>query len=107
MKAAPNLPANAQQELLSNLENDPSAPPDTQQTRQDGVFHSFTLLNAVGMELIWLGEENMYCLVCPEFQFDIIYEYAPPALNAGGKLEQIVCIYACMNDLTGSSTLTL
>jgi hypothetical protein len=34
------------------------------------------------MELIWLGEESMYCLVCPEFQFDFIYEYASPALKA-------------------------
>jgi hypothetical protein len=33
------------------------------------------------MELIWLGEESMYCLVCPEFQFDFIYEYASPTLK--------------------------
>jgi hypothetical protein len=25
------------------------------------------------MELIWLGEESMYRLVCPEFQFEYIY----------------------------------
>jgi hypothetical protein len=59
-----------------------NAPADTQQTHQDGVFQSDTLLNAVEMELIWLGEESMYCLVCPEFQFDFIYEYASPALKA-------------------------
>jgi hypothetical protein len=23
------------------------------------------------MELIWLGEESMYCLVCPEFNLNI------------------------------------
>jgi hypothetical protein len=27
-------------------------------------------------------EESMYRLVCPEFQFDFIYEYASPALKA-------------------------
>jgi hypothetical protein len=54
------------------------------------------------MELIWLGEESMYCLVCPEFQFDFIYEYASPTLKVEvrkisrddqsemGKLRQIV-----------------
>jgi hypothetical protein len=34
------------------------------------------------MELIWLGEESMYRLVCPEFQFEYIYGYASPALRA-------------------------
>jgi hypothetical protein len=33
------------------------------------------------LELIWLGEESMYCLSRPEFQFDFIYEYASPALK--------------------------
>jgi hypothetical protein len=44
----------------------------------------------------------MYCLVCPEFQFDFIFEYVSPALKAElrklsrdvqsdtGKLKQIV-----------------
>jgi hypothetical protein len=82
-----------------------NAPPDTQQTPPVEVFQSDTLLNAVEMELIWLGEESMYCLVCPEFQFDFIYEYASPVLKAGTaqalpddqseavKLKQIVLIW--------------
>jgi hypothetical protein len=52
-----------------------------QQTLQDEVFQSDNVLNEVDMELIWLGEESVYCLVCPEFQFDFIYEYASPALK--------------------------
>jgi hypothetical protein len=59
-----------------------NAPPDMQQTHQDGVFQSETLFNEVEMELIWLGEESMYCLSRPEFQFDFIYEYASSALKA-------------------------
>jgi hypothetical protein len=41
-----------------------NAPPDMQQTPtpQDGVFQSDNVLNEVEMELIWLGEESMYCL---------------------------------------------
>jgi hypothetical protein len=31
---------------------------------------------------LWLGEEIMYCLACPEFEFDFICEYASPALIA-------------------------
>jgi hypothetical protein len=43
-----------------------NAPPDMQQTPtpQDRVFQSNDILNEVEMELIWLGEESMYCLVC-------------------------------------------
>jgi hypothetical protein len=58
-----------------------NAPPDMQQTPRAEDFQSDNLLNEVEMELIWLGEESMYCLVCPEFQFDFIYEYASPALK--------------------------
>jgi hypothetical protein len=60
-----------------------NAPPDMRQTPapQDDVFQSDDILNEVEMELIWLGEESMYCLVCPEFQFDFIYEYASPTLK--------------------------
>ncbi len=60
-----------------------NAPPNMQQTPTpiDDVFQSDDILNEVEMELIWLGEESMYCLVCPEFQFDFIYEYASPALK--------------------------
>jgi hypothetical protein len=39
------------------------------------------VLNEVGLELIWLGEESVYCLACPGFQFEFIYEYASPALK--------------------------
>jgi uncharacterized protein YerC len=81
-----------------------SAPPGIQQTPtpQDEVFQSDDILNKVEMELIWLGEESMYCLVCPEFQFDYIYESASPVLKVElrkisrddqsemGKLKQIV-----------------
>jgi hypothetical protein len=57
------------------------APLYMQHTPRDEVFQSDDVLNKVEMELIWLGEESMYCLVCPEFQFDFIYEYASPALK--------------------------
>jgi hypothetical protein len=53
-----------------------------QQTHYDDVFQPDNKLNEVELELIWLGEESMYCLVCPDFQFDFIYEYASPALKA-------------------------
>jgi hypothetical protein len=33
------------------------------------------------LELIWLGEESMNCLPCPEFQFNFIYEYASVRLK--------------------------
>jgi hypothetical protein len=48
---------------------------------QDEFFHIDSLLNEVEMQLIWLGEESMYCLVCPDFQFDYIYENAPRLLK--------------------------
>jgi hypothetical protein len=47
----------------------------------DEVLISDNVLNDVEMELIWLGEESMYRLVRPEFQFDFIYESASPALK--------------------------
>jgi hypothetical protein len=62
---------------LSTTEEEATQAPDIQQT----FFHTDNVLNAVEMELIWLGEESMYCLVCPEFQFDFIYEYASPTLK--------------------------
>jgi hypothetical protein len=58
-----------------------NAPPDMQQTPPDEGFQSDNVLNEVELELVWLGEESMYCLSCPEFQFDFIYEYASPALK--------------------------
>jgi hypothetical protein len=58
-----------------------NAPPDMQETHPDGVFQSDKLLNEIELEVIWLGEESMYCLVCSEFQFDFIYEYASPTLK--------------------------
>jgi hypothetical protein len=79
-----------------------NAPPDTQQTPQDEVLQSDNVLNEVELELNWLGEESMYCLSRPEFQFDFVYEYASPALkvelrklsqddqNEMDKLKQIV-----------------
>jgi hypothetical protein len=46
------------------------------------MFQSDNVLNEAELEVNWLGEEHiMYCLVCPEFQFDFIYEYTPPALK--------------------------
>jgi hypothetical protein len=54
---------------------------DTQQPPQDEVFQSDNVLSEVELELIWLGEESMYCLSSPEFQFDFIYEYATSALK--------------------------
>jgi hypothetical protein len=52
-----------------------------QQTPLDEFFQSDNVLNEVELEVSWLGEESMYCLSCPEFQFDFIYEYASPALK--------------------------
>jgi hypothetical protein len=57
------------------------APQEMHQTPQDKVFQSDIILNEVELELIWLGEESMYCLSCREFQFDFIYEYASAALK--------------------------
>jgi hypothetical protein len=68
VQAAPDKPANP--------------PPNMQQTPRDAFFQSNNVLNEVEMELIWLGEESMYRLVCPEFQYDYVYEYASPALKA-------------------------
>jgi hypothetical protein len=84
-QAAPDKPVNAPQDM-----------------QQDEFFQSDNVLNEVELELNWLGEESMYCLSCPEFQFDFIYEYASPALkvelrklsrddqSATEKLKQIV-----------------
>jgi hypothetical protein len=58
-----------------------NAPRDTQQTPQDEIIQSDNVLNEVELELNWLGEDSMYCLSCPEFQFDFIYEYASPPLK--------------------------
>jgi hypothetical protein len=52
-----------------------------EQTPENEVFLSDNVLNVVELELNWLGEESMYCLSCPEFQFDFIYEYASSALS--------------------------
>jgi hypothetical protein len=52
-------------------DNPVNAPPDTQQTPRNKVFHPDSLLNEVVMELIWLGEESMYRLVCPESNLNI------------------------------------
>jgi hypothetical protein len=67
VQATPDKPANA--------------PQDMQQTPPDEIFQTDNVLNEVELELNWLGEESMYCLSCPEFQFDFIYEYASPALK--------------------------
>jgi hypothetical protein len=52
-----------------------------EQTPKDEDFKSDNVLNEIELELIWLREESMYCLSCPRFQFDFIYEYASPALK--------------------------
>jgi hypothetical protein len=67
VQTTPDKPANAQL--------------DIQQTPPDEVFQSDNVLNEVELELSWLGEESMYCLSCPTFQFDFIYEYASLALK--------------------------
>jgi hypothetical protein len=33
------------------------------------------------LKLIWLREESVQCLSCPEFQVDFIYDYASTALK--------------------------
>jgi hypothetical protein len=58
-----------------------NAPPYMYQMPPDKVFLLDNVLNEVEMELIWLEEESMYCLVRTEFNFDFIYEYASPALK--------------------------
>jgi hypothetical protein len=68
VQATPDKPANA--------------PPNMQHTPRDEVFQSDNVLNEVEMELIWLGEESMYCLVCPDFEYDYVYGYASPTLKA-------------------------
>jgi hypothetical protein len=40
---------------------------DRHQTPQDEIFQSDNVLKEVESELIWLGEERLYCLSCPEF----------------------------------------
>jgi hypothetical protein len=67
--------------VRANPDKSQIAQEDMQQMPQDKVFQSDNVLNEVELELIWLGEESMYCLSCPEFQFDFIYEYASPALK--------------------------
>jgi hypothetical protein len=67
--------------IPATVDQPATAPQDMQQTPQDEVFQSDNVLNEVELELIWLGEESMHCLSCPEFQFDFIYEYASPALK--------------------------
>jgi hypothetical protein len=62
-------------------ENGDNTLQDMQQTPPDEVSQSDNVLNEVELELNWLGEESMYCLSCPEFQFDFIHEYASPALK--------------------------
>jgi hypothetical protein len=59
----------------------PDIPGDMPQTPSDEFFQSDNVLNEVELELNWLGEESMYCLSRPEFQFDFIYEYASPGLK--------------------------
>jgi hypothetical protein len=67
VQVTPDKPAN-------ESEDEPKAP-------QDEVFQSDNVLSEVELELIWLGEKSMYCLSCPDFQLDFIYEYASPALK--------------------------
>jgi hypothetical protein len=63
-------------DILANTPQDmPQTPPP------DELFQSDNVLNEVELELVWLEEESMYCLACPEFQFDFIYEYASLALK--------------------------
>jgi hypothetical protein len=52
---------------------------DRQHTPPEEVLQSDNVLNEVELEVIWLGEESIYCLSCHEFQFDSIY--ASPALK--------------------------
>jgi hypothetical protein len=54
VQATPNKPANTPHKILL--------------TPQDEVFQSDNVLNEVELELIWLGEESICCLSCPEFQ---------------------------------------
>jgi hypothetical protein len=67
--------------VQTNPDKPANSQPDMQQTPPDEVFQSDNVLNEVEFELSWLGEESMYCLSCPEFQFNFIYEYASLALK--------------------------
>jgi hypothetical protein len=92
---------------LPDTPNRPRAAPanySPERTRiipKDPIFTKDKILNAMEMEVLWLGVESMFCLSADEFQFDFIYEYASEALKveirklnrmASGeeKLKQIV-----------------
>ncbi len=45
-----------------------------QQPSPDEEFQLDKVLDEIGLELIWLGEESAYSFSCPECQFDFIYE---------------------------------
>jgi hypothetical protein len=88
--------------LIGKAANAPPGIIEQTPTPRDEVFQPDDILNEVEMELIWLGEASMYCLVCLEFQFDFLYEYASPTLemklrklsrddqSETGKLKKIV-----------------
>jgi hypothetical protein len=58
-------PGTAVEATLDKLAN---ARRDMQETPPDELFLSDNMLNEVESELVWLGEESMYCLPCPKFQ---------------------------------------
>jgi len=86
--------------------DDNDASSQKRQMPQDALFQSDPILNPVELELLWLGEESMFCLSVTEYQFDFIYEYASSALKVElrklsqddsetKKLRQIVRIDEC------------
>lgn len=48
---------------------------------EDPCFYTHKILGAIEMQLLWLGEESMYCLGQSEFHFPFIYFYATEELR--------------------------
>lgn len=48
---------------------------------EDPLFHTDDILSPLEMQLLYLGEESMYCLQKPEFDFAFIYFYATEELK--------------------------
>ena len=48
---------------------------------EDPLFRTDPVLNEVEMELLYLGEESMHCVMSDEYSFDFIWTYASPSLR--------------------------
>ncbi|GKY92184.1 hypothetical protein MPSEU_000189700 [Mayamaea pseudoterrestris] len=55
---------------------------------EDPFFNSDDTLNSMEMQLLWLGEESMFCLGALEFDFCFIYWYATEDLRVAIRMLQ-------------------